>query len=231
MPLLALGQLAVGRPLDAIETRTLATWDPVEIEPKQHLIDIGAVYRFIAKDYDAGHNRQRARHFAAFLDTHADGSVGSVLDLCCGTGLLGPTLRRRARHLTGIDLSAEMLNRVPPGLYDDLYQTDAATFLRDSQNSFDLIIVANVMPYFRDAAAIINLLARRLNGNGCCALVIDACADRYDVRSTSGGVRNQKADYCHSIRYLTASAAAAGRSVHRCIVSEYRTCPGAYFIL
>ena len=39
-----------------------------------------------------------------------DGKIlGSVLDLGCGTGLLGPEVRRHCSQLEGIDLSSKML--------------------------------------------------------------------------------------------------------------------------
>ena len=50
-----------------------------------------------------------------------DRSNLSILDLGCGTGLSGLMLRRRARHLTGVDLSPEMVEKARArGIYDRL---------------------------------------------------------------------------------------------------------------
>ncbi len=78
----------------------------------------------------------------------ADGGL-DVLDAGCGTGLCAPHLRPFARSLTGIDLSAGMLEKARNrGGYDELLEVEITEFLRSSPDSFDLIASADTLVYF-----------------------------------------------------------------------------------
>jgi predicted TPR repeat methyltransferase len=57
--------------------------------------------------------------WAAFLDELWDGGVHDVLDLCCGTGLLGVELVRLGYRATGVDASESMLELARGRLGDD----------------------------------------------------------------------------------------------------------------
>jgi predicted TPR repeat methyltransferase len=71
-----------------------------------------------------------------------------ALDLGCGTGLCGPLLRPLAARVTGVDLSANMLERAAAlGVYDELRQADAIEFLAAAGDRFDLVIAADVFIY------------------------------------------------------------------------------------
>lgn len=72
-----------------------------------------------------------------------------VLDAGCGTGLLGQWLRPYAAHLTGVDLSSQMLSRASRlELYDALETAELTAFLNANANEFDLIASADTMNYF-----------------------------------------------------------------------------------
>src|SRR2546430_1639578 len=54
----------------------------------------------------------------------------NILDLGCGTGLSGQSLRSRARRLTGIDLSRAMIDRARTRrVYDELGVAEITAFL------------------------------------------------------------------------------------------------------
>lgn len=72
----------------------------------------------------------------------------NALDLGCGTGLCGQQLRPMATRLTGVDLSANMLEKARElGLYDDLAQGDIVEFLGRSADIYDLVVAADVFIY------------------------------------------------------------------------------------
>ena len=73
----------------------------------------------------------------------------TVLDGGCGTGLCGPVLAPYAAHLTGVDLSANMLARAEArGGYDVLEKAELGDYLAAHPASFDLIVIADVLIYF-----------------------------------------------------------------------------------
>ncbi len=69
----------------------------------------------------------------------------SALDLGCGTGLCGPLVRPMAGRLTGVDLSARMIEKARSlGVYDRLEQGDVIGFLDASPDRWDLVLAADV---------------------------------------------------------------------------------------
>lgn len=74
--------------------------------------------------------------------------VDRVLDLGCGTGLLGSHIRPFTQALIGVDLSARMLvHAEQTGLYDELIKADAHSYLLECKLSFDVVIALDVLIY------------------------------------------------------------------------------------
>jgi len=79
------------------------------------------------------------------------GSVkGSVVDLGCGTGLVGQAVKSPKNHLTGVDLSEKMLRQAESkGIYDQLFCEDILSFLKKN-NKFNWAIAGDVLGYLGD---------------------------------------------------------------------------------
>jgi predicted TPR repeat methyltransferase len=136
--------------------------------------------------------------YAGDFDTHLVGTLGyrahhelvarvlrcagathfeAALDLGCGTGLCGPLLRPMARHLTGLDLSAVMLERSrASGAYDRLERADATQFLEDTEERFDLVVAADVLIYIGDPAPLFAAVAAAMP-RGLFAFTAEAADD------------------------------------------------------
>ena len=70
--------------------------------------------------------------------------IGAVLDAGCGTGLCGPLVRSNCSHLTGVDLSPQMIERARArGCYDDLVTAELSAFMRSRGGAFDAIVCAD----------------------------------------------------------------------------------------
>lgn len=108
----------------------------------------------------------------------ADGAgFEAALDLGCGTGLCGPLLRPLARQLTGLDLSAMMLERARAGgAYDRLEQADATQFLASTEQRFDLVVAADVLIYIGDPGPLFAAVARAMP-RGLFAFTVEAADD------------------------------------------------------
>lgn len=118
-----------------------------------------------------------------------------VVDLGCGTGLLGPLLRPLSRTLTGVDLSANMLQKASArGLYDDLIQSDLTRFLETKKDRFDLAIAADVFNYVGDLTAVFVGVRNALRSGGWFSFSLEA----HDGRDFSLAPNGR---YRHSAKY------------------------------
>ena len=71
-----------------------------------------------------------------------------AVDLGCGTGFSGLPFRDLTDHLTGVDLSARMLAKAKgKEIYDVLIQDDLVTFLDQTSEYYDLLLLADVFIY------------------------------------------------------------------------------------
>ena len=77
-------------------------------------------------------------------------SFNRTLDLGCGTGLSGKNLLNQCNHITGVDLSEQMIEKAhEKNCYDELFVAEIVNFLTNSNLAkWDLIIATDVLPYF-----------------------------------------------------------------------------------
>ncbi len=88
-----------------------------------------------------------------------------ILDLGCGTGLLGPELT--GYELTGVDLSQPMLELAIGRNYQRLVCAELGGFLSEcAPAAFDAIVAADTIIYFGDVSKIMQQSARVLRPGG-----------------------------------------------------------------
>jgi predicted TPR repeat methyltransferase len=93
--------------------------------------------------------------------------VNHALDLGCGTGLTGNVLRELSTHLTGVDIAEKMLAHAKEkGIYDVLINEELLLFLKKETQHYDLIVAADVLPYFGDLDPLFNSISMHLNDSG-----------------------------------------------------------------
>lgn len=145
---------------------------------------------------------------ASFMKGWLDArSALRVADLGCGTGLSGGFLRRAARTLVGVDLSAAMLERARArGVYDELVREEIVEFLaRSDPASLDLAVALEVFNYVGDLGPVLEAAGHALVPGGRLMLSIElAAAPDADFVLLSAG------RYAHSSAYVEAAAAEAG---------------------
>jgi len=127
-----------------------------------------------------------------------------VLDGGCGTGLCSALLHPFARHLSGVDLSYEMLRRAKAtGHYDELVEAELGDFLDTREQFFDLCVFVDVLTYFGDLSAILSSAARALKPEGLLAFSVEK-SDR------PGSHLHATGRYSHHREHTAASLADAG---------------------
>ena len=115
-----------------------------------------------------------AQILAALRDVAGDDrDFGEVLDLGCGTGLMGAQLRDRAGRLTGVDLSPGMLDKARrKRIYDRLFEGDIAAY-DPGETRFDLVTAADVLIYVGDPRRLVAVVAALLAPGGLFAFSIE----------------------------------------------------------
>jgi predicted TPR repeat methyltransferase len=155
-----------------------------------------------------------------------------VLDVGCGTGLLGVPLRTLTTRLHGIDLSPRMLERARArGVYDELFQIDAATYLQETDERYDLVVAADVFIYVGDLEPVFEGVARVLAPQGLFAFTAEAAPADAQAYVLQPSLR-----YAHARGYLESLAARHGfevRLVQRAPLREeqQRAVEGWYVVL
>jgi predicted TPR repeat methyltransferase len=97
-----------------------------------------------------------------------------VLDLGCGTGLMGETIRARAGELTGVDLSSKMIAAAEKKeIYDRLVIGDLNEFLDAERATYDLTLAADVFVYLSNLAPVLLSAAKKLSPPGFIAFTVE----------------------------------------------------------
>ncbi|MFD1194899.1 methyltransferase [Seohaeicola saemankumensis] len=121
-----------------------------------------------------------------------------VLDLGCGTGLMGQAIRPHAGWLEGYDISARMLAQArAKGIYDDLQKHDLSR-LDLGGAPFDLILAADVFIYVGALEQIVGWAAASLTPGGVLAFTLEELPDG------EGDLRLRPSRrYAHGAEYVT----------------------------
>ena len=145
---------------------------------------------------------------AEALDGAAPGRrFAAALDLGCGTGLAGATLRARADRWEGVDLSSAMVAKARAlAIYDALEVGDIVAHLRRFDAAFDLIVAADTLIYFGDLRDVFAATARALAPHGLFVFTAETFeGDGFRLGATMR--------FSHALPYVESTAASAGLRV------------------
>jgi predicted TPR repeat methyltransferase len=121
-----------------------------------------------------------------------------VLDLGCGTGLMGQAIKPHAGWLEGYDISARMLKQAgAKGVYDALDKRDLSQLVLGGP-PFDLILAADVFIYVGALEQIVGWSAASLNPGGILAFTLE------ELPEDEGDLRLRPSRrYAHGAGYVT----------------------------
>ena len=123
-------------------------------------------------------------------------SLGSILDLGCGTGLAGVELKGSSQNLEGIDLSSSMLEEArKKNAYDRLIHTDLIEYLSTADLDFDYFVSTDVFIYVGELSDVFRLIKSRNKCAGKLAFSTEHTEKEGFFLETSGR-------YSHSKRYI-----------------------------
>ncbi|UVK39033.1 methyltransferase domain-containing protein [Mesorhizobium sp. AR10] len=175
---------------------------------------VETLFDHYAKSFDESLVDNLGYRLPEFLDqairTARPGRFGLVLDLGCGTGLMGQRLRPIVDRLEGYDISASMLKQArAKGVYDLLGKADLRDFAYADRKA-ELVTVADVFIYVGALDAVVETIAGMLSGDGLFAFSVEKLAneDAFDDFALLPSRR-----YAHSQAYVRRVLAANGFSV------------------
>jgi predicted TPR repeat methyltransferase len=131
-----------------------------------------------------------------------------VLDLGCGTGLVGEALGTRATQLTGVDLSAKMLDKARErGKYTRLVQADILAHMRqEPAGSVDVVVATDVFIYVGKMDEVVAQAQRLLAPGGVFAFSVEDLAQSQPSPSEADQLRGYRLEpsgrYSHGEAYL-----------------------------
>ncbi len=132
---------------------------------------------------------------------------GRVVDLGCGTGLMGAMLRPIAGDLEGHDISAAMLAKArEKNVYDRLVRSDLQMLLL-TPGSLDLVVAADVFLYVGALERIVAMVASALRPGGLLGFSVEKPMTAEDL------FLQTSRRYAHSEKYFRATLASAGFTV------------------
>lgn len=178
----------------------------VRHSPKEY---IQSLFDSYADHYDQ--HLTKALHFQvpqllrdAFENIAGHHYRGAVLDVGCGTGLSGALFKPFATHLSGVDLSFNMLALAKQKhIYDDLYQADIASFLKEHKAQYDVVVASDVLVYMGDLSDIFSSFRAAIKPTG--HVVFNA-----EISKTENYELTESGRFIHTKDYLDALIAENG---------------------
>lgn len=146
-----------------------------------------------------------------------------ILDLGCGTGLIGESLKKSVKSLVGVDLSAKMLQIAEKrNIYTRLEKKEIFEMMsNDKESSYDAIIAADVFIYIGELNLIFSEVNRLMKNKGLFIFSIEALEhtlhkDKHDFYLHESG------RYAHSLSYLNKIANKNNLRIKKCETQQIR---------
>lgn len=152
------------------------------------------------------------------IKNHAPHAHGQwkILDLGCGTGLCAEQLTAYASRISGVDISEEMLKiAASKNIYHELIQADILSFLQQHHQTYDLIVMGDVLPYFGSLNVLFSAIATVLVQKGWVGLSAEKSEQaEYEIKDTGR--------FGHQDQYLAKVFADHGFNVIEKKIAELR---------
>jgi predicted TPR repeat methyltransferase len=121
--------------------------------------------------------------------------AGSILDVGCGTGMVGSALRAKGYEgqLLGLDISEASLRVAEgTGVYDRLETADLQQPLQVTENSVNVLVCVGVMTYLPDVEAVWREFARVVRSGGL--VIATMREDLWEPRDCQGVIDQLEVD-------------------------------------
>lgn len=147
---------------------------------------------------------------AEALEKHSSRTALDVLDIGCGTGLVGARIRHLAGRLDGVDISPAMLEKArDKKIYNRLDQADLVPFMCAHTDSYDAILGAATLIHLGSLQTAFQAAAHCLRTGGLFVFTL-LSNDEADYAVAANDKLAQSGCYTHSLHYVERLAANCG---------------------
>jgi ubiquinone/menaquinone biosynthesis C-methylase UbiE len=132
-------------------------------------MDTKQAYNTWANQYDSNNNKTRDLEAIALRKTLADISFDIALEVGCGTGKNTGWLIEKAKNVTAIDLSSEMLTKAKEKINStriQFVQTDIKNEWTFTNQLYDLISFSLVLEHIQNLDHVFNEVCKKLKPGG-----------------------------------------------------------------
>lgn len=132
-------------------------------------MSIESAYNSWAEIYDSNFNKTRDLDKKATAETLKSYLFFNVLELGCGTGKNTMFLLKKAKRITGLDFSDEMLSRAKEKIHDSRVSFKKADLNKNwalKNESFDLITCSLTLEHIENLAFVFNQAIQKLIKGG-----------------------------------------------------------------
>lgn len=142
--------------------------------------------------------------------------LSAVLDLGCGTGLVGALAYDLTAYLKGVDLSQNMVRYAQiKGIYHEVEVSDVIASLNADPRLYECITAGDVASYFGDLKPMFEGAFKRLLPSGLFLLTVESGSESWRADVVAGVSKDNwklqdTGRYCHALPYVEATAKAAG---------------------
>lgn len=134
-------------------------------------MDTQQAYNLWASQYDNNQNKTRDLEGEALKQTLSSFYFGNVLEIGCGTGKNTEWLITKAKHVTAVDLSEEMLARAKAKVNSEqveFIQADINQTWMFANQTYDLATCSLVLEHIENLEAVFQKVFAVLKPNGHC---------------------------------------------------------------
>ena len=174
-----------------------------------------SIYDVRSRFWDQERSYFAATLVANGLRRHADRSGLDILDVGCGTGLVGEAVRDLGGRLDGVDVSPAMLEKAKAkGVYNSLVEADLGSFMAQHENGYDAVLAAATLIHFGDLGPLFGRVRRSLRDQGLFVFTLFPHEDpSTDYAVASSDKLAQGGCFRHGLSYVKRLAAEAGLAV------------------
>lgn len=132
-------------------------------------MNVETAYNAWAQQYDTNINATRDLEHKALQQTLADIKFENVLEIGCGTGKNTNWLITKANHVTGVDLSAEMLAKAKEKITNDkatFIQADIKQAWAFARSTYNLITFSLMLEHIEELHQIFKESANSIDKGG-----------------------------------------------------------------